>query len=316
MKSRHLAFALVTLLAPVVWAQDAEKQDAEKQNVAKQQVKDRSGASEKRKEQLERRAARRGAGGEREQELDAQEKERLQQVRMERKARAGGAHKAPGTPPAVNDVGTSDVGARDVVSVDPPLQEKQTTPPAGQQRDRATDESGDPSRASSEKAAPQLPERDVRKIADPAQARDVKVDLPKDREGVLKKLTLEERKHRERLAKIARLRELARAKEQTERLGVLEQLERKENERFELWRSRARETLGERDFIEVDRKLGHGRRPGSVHDVRGVHDVRDVRDNRDQSDRDRPPDDRSNRDRPNQDQPNRDRPSGDRPKDG
>ena len=84
-----------------------------------------------------------------------------------------------------------------------------------------------------------------------------------NREEMAKKLTLEEGKHRERLAKIARLRTLAEEKKQTERVAALDDLLAKENARHARWISEGQRVLGSEEFKRIDGKLQKGRRhPG------------------------------------------------------
>jgi hypothetical protein len=171
---------------------------------------------------------------------------------------------------------------------------------------RQTDRPADrPPQDRSETDAPKLPEREDARRQPTAQVAD-RAELPK-------KLELEERKHRERLAKIARLRALALEKNQTERLRALEELERKENERFQRYRDEARASLGDRDFDEVDRRLSHGRGHGQAHDVR-PHDAKGDKADKDKDaerhtdgerrqDVERRPEDKRPEDKPKKDKP-------------
>jgi hypothetical protein len=70
----------------------------------------------------------------------------------------------------------------------------------------------------------------------------------------------EENKHRERMAKINRLRDLANKAGQTERLTALKELERKEGVRYEKARERLRDKLGKGAFDKADEKLAKGRK--------------------------------------------------------
>lgn len=80
-----------------------------------------------------------------------------------------------------------------------------------------------------------------------------------------KKMRLEEAKHRRRLAKIERLRELAKEKGQEERLAALDELEEKANAIYERnrshWRERADqwEDRGEGERDDVDPRRGPDR---------------------------------------------------------
>jgi hypothetical protein len=81
-----------------------------------------------------------------------------------------------------------------------------------------------------------------------------------DTTGMTRKFAVEERKHRTRLAKIARLRKLAELKKQTERVAALDALLEKENARHVRWVAKSRSAMGDKEFEEIDSKLRKGRR--------------------------------------------------------
>jgi hypothetical protein len=80
-----------------------------------------------------------------------------------------------------------------------------------------------------------------------------------------KKLVLEERKHRQRLAQIWRLREIA---GQSERIGQLDELLAKENQRFHRWLEQGRAVMGDRQFEALMSKLEQGRRQSVKHMIK------------------------------------------------
>jgi hypothetical protein len=82
---------------------------------------------------------------------------------------------------------------------------------------------------------------------------------PANRDAVVGEMKDAEVRHRERLAKIARLRALAAAKNQTERLAALDELERKETARHARILAKQRGRLGDAEFEKVDRRLARGR---------------------------------------------------------
>ncbi len=238
--------------------------------------------SEKRREQVEHRAANQAK---RARDPSREEKPSVQKA-LERSQARGNARSASDRPvyddaraeplaPAQKTDGPRAEGSQKTDSREK-QDEQGTDPGSDRRRDGAqkTDPRTDRPKEASETTAPKLPEPEAQKTD------KVKVDgPPSHRAEMIKKLEHEERKHRERLAKIARLRELAREKNQDERLRALEELERKENERYDRYRHGARSTLGEGEFDEIDRGLGHGRGHGRAQDAR-VHDERDEKDDR------------------------------------
>ena len=108
---------------------------------------------------------------------------------------------------------------------------------------------------SAERGAAQRPAADAGTPAAGAAGRN----LGMSEEQALQKMALEESKHRERLAKIERLRELAQSKNQAERLAQLDDLQRKENARYEQMMARGRQELGDERFRAAQAKLAHGR---------------------------------------------------------
>ncbi len=90
------------------------------------------------------------------------------------------------------------------------------------------------------------------------EGKSAEAESPERRE-MIRKLTLEERKHRERLAKIEALRKIAEKKGQTERIAALDSLLEKENARHAAWIDKGRLTIGKKDFESVEAKLRKGR---------------------------------------------------------
>jgi hypothetical protein len=82
---------------------------------------------------------------------------------------------------------------------------------------------------------------------------------PANRDAVVGEMKDAEVRHRERLAMIGRLRELAAAKGQTQRLAALDDLERKQNEHYAASLNKQRGRLGDKEFVEVERRLARGR---------------------------------------------------------
>jgi hypothetical protein len=80
-----------------------------------------------------------------------------------------------------------------------------------------------------------------------------------DKDKALKKIRGEEERHRDHLARIHRLRELAKSKGQTERLAALDKLEGKENKRYEAQVARRKATLGDKMHRGVEEHLKRGR---------------------------------------------------------
>ncbi|MGQ0552751.1 MAG: hypothetical protein ACT4PU_05980 [Planctomycetota bacterium] len=80
-----------------------------------------------------------------------------------------------------------------------------------------------------------------------------------DRDEVLRRMAATETQHRERMAKIQRLRELASQGALAGRGDLIDELERKENARFEEQRSRARKLVGDEAFRAADARHAAGR---------------------------------------------------------
>jgi len=134
--------------------------------------------------------------------------------------------------------------------------------PVSAQRDGGTAPAPAPARPQGE-PAPQRP------AGDPAAKREAQAGAPAaapvraggmTRDEMVAKFASEEAAHRERAAKIARLRELAQAEGKKDRLDQIAALERKENERYAAMTAKARSVMGEDEFRKVDEKLNKGRR--------------------------------------------------------
>lgn len=80
-----------------------------------------------------------------------------------------------------------------------------------------------------------------------------------DRDAAIGEMKHAEVRHRERVAMIGRLRELAAAKGQTQRLAALDELERKEASHHARRIQGQRGRLGDAEFAEVERRLARGR---------------------------------------------------------
>ncbi|MHC4845661.1 MAG: hypothetical protein ACYTCU_05825 [Planctomycetota bacterium] len=80
-----------------------------------------------------------------------------------------------------------------------------------------------------------------------------------EKDKALRKIRGEEERHRDHLARIHRLRELAKAKGQAERLAALDKLEAKENKRYEAQVARRKEMLGDKMHRGVEEHLKRGR---------------------------------------------------------
>jgi hypothetical protein len=107
-------------------------------------------------------------------------------------------------------------------------------------------------------AEPAKPRQDASK--DATKVTPTPAGNPTERAEAVRSLAKEEAQHRDRLAKLARLRALAEAKHQQDRLTQIADLERKENERFEAKRERARAKAGDDAFRKADEKFAQGRK--------------------------------------------------------
>lgn len=83
-----------------------------------------------------------------------------------------------------------------------------------------------------------------------------------NREAQLKRMLQEESRHRERLAKIERLRQIAQQKGDSERLSALGQMLKQENDRFFGLIEKARGVLDETTFAALEQRLSVGRGRG------------------------------------------------------
>jgi hypothetical protein len=90
---------------------------------------------------------------------------------------------------------------------------------------------------------------------------------PTSDKAVAHKVMLEESKHRQRIARINRLRELAKAQNNQERLAALDKLEAKANQLHDRKVAEAKSKLGDEKFKEVDKRLNKGRGHGNPHGV-------------------------------------------------
>ena len=87
-------------------------------------------------------------------------------------------------------------------------------------------------------------------------------------EAQMLRMALEaEKEHRERLAKINRLRHIARARGQEDKLAQLDILEEREDLRYRSLLQSAKASVGEESFNKIMGKLQTGRGPGSVGDA-------------------------------------------------
>ncbi|HEX5012139.1 MAG TPA: hypothetical protein VFY71_17265 [Planctomycetota bacterium] len=126
---------------------------------------------------------------------------------------------------------------------DPPQQDR----PAAERPAAGTQDAGQPQRQAQQPA--QRP--------DPAQPNGVP-----SKDEVMKRLASEEAKHRETVAKIDRLRELAQQKGNTERQSRLADMLKRENDRYAALRAKARAALGDDTFKAMERRLAQGRGRG------------------------------------------------------
>jgi hypothetical protein len=96
-------------------------------------------------------------------------------------------------------------------------------------------------------------ERDQQKMTPPGRGN------PANRDAVLGDMKDAEVRHRERLAMIGRLREIAAAKGQTQRLEALDKLEEKEFARYERVQEKHRKVLGDDSYSKAEERLSKGR---------------------------------------------------------
>ena len=95
--------------------------------------------------------------------------------------------------------------------------------------------------------------------SDPQRAPDVP-DVSADELPAVQRVIEDEAAHRDRLARIHRLRELAQADGNRERLARLDDLEREEQQVYEARRLRARESLSEQDWNTAENLVRQGGR--------------------------------------------------------
>jgi hypothetical protein len=127
---------------------------------------------------------------------------------------------------------------------DPPKQDR----PAAERPAAGTQDAGQAQR-------PQQPAQ----RPDPAQPNSVPA-----KDDIMKKLAGEEAKHRETVAKIDRLRELAQQKGDNERLTQLADMLKRENDRYAALRTKARAALGDDTFNAMEKRLAQGRGRGAA----------------------------------------------------
>jgi len=80
-----------------------------------------------------------------------------------------------------------------------------------------------------------------------------------DKTPEVRRLATQERQQRLRQARIARLRELAAAKGQTERIAALDKLEAKQTQLYNLRLERIRTRLGDQEFKETQTRIRNAR---------------------------------------------------------
>ena len=95
--------------------------------------------------------------------------------------------------------------------------------------------------------------------ADPAEPGAPGVtDVTADELPAVQRMIEDEATHRDRLARIHRLRQLADASNDRERLSRLDDLERQENQGYEARRLRARSRLSDQDWTTTENLVRHG----------------------------------------------------------
>jgi len=132
---------------------------------------------------------------------------------------------------------------------------QEQTREAGQDAREAAEGAGENAGRQARDAKAQRPDQ---RAGQRAEGRDAKAMKPGQR------LAHEEGKHRDRMARIQRLRQIAEEQGQTDRLDVIAKLERKETDRYERRRKKMRAELGDEAFEASDRKLGKGRKRGKA----------------------------------------------------
>ena len=144
--------------------------------------------------------------------------------------------------------------------------------PAPQRPQAGRPEGQDPQRP-----APQRPEAGRPQAQDPARPAPQRPEAGRPQrpaagvglaEAQMLRMALEaEKEHRERLAKINRLRHIARARGQEDKLAQLDILEEREDLRYRSLLQSAKASVGEESFNKIMGKLQTGRGPGSVGDA-------------------------------------------------
>jgi hypothetical protein len=96
----------------------------------------------------------------------------------------------------------------------------------------------------------------------PAAAAAAAMD-PAKRDELLRKLAADEAAHRDHMAKLKRLDELAKAKKDDARTAQIADLVKKENQRYAAHREQARKLFGDKAYRAVDERLATGRERAS-----------------------------------------------------
>ena len=137
-----------------------------------------------------------------------------------------------------------------------PVAAQDTAPPAERPAAKPDQPQAERPAAAQDGAQAQRPAQQRAENAKPA------ADAP-SRDSLIKKTALEEGKHRNRLAKIERLRTLAEQKGQTDRLQQLGDLLKRENDRYAGYREKARGAMGDNTFKALESRLAQGRGRGA-----------------------------------------------------
>jgi hypothetical protein len=144
-----------------------------------------------------------------------------------------------------------------------PAESKKTAPPESAKDTKPAEAKKPVTEKAGEKAGDKA--ADTADAARKASKSDAK-DEPSDK-AAAHKVILEESKYRKRMAKINRLRELAKAQGNQERLAALDKLEARTNELHDRKIADAKSKLGDEKFKEVDKHLSQGRGHGNPHGV-------------------------------------------------
>jgi hypothetical protein len=124
-------------------------------------------------------------------------------------------------------------------------------PPSQQERERAA----------REQRVRQQREREAKARVEPAAPREAaakRTSLPEDLRATARAMADQQNRHRQRLARIERLRQLYRERNDQARLAVLDQLRTKENARYARYLDERRRELGPERYAQVERALGAG----------------------------------------------------------